>query len=104
MTSADRLAALGAHFGSRRDALVADLEALVVRESPSDDAGRVTVLARHVAERLAGRGVEAATVPCPGRGDALVARSGFGGGTLLLGHLDTVWPAGTLAEIPFRVA
>jgi len=43
-------------------------------------------------------------VPCPGRGDALVARSGFGGGTLLLGHLDTVWPAGTLAEIPFRVA
>jgi glutamate carboxypeptidase len=24
-------------------------------------------------------------------------------GTLLLGHLDTVWPVGTLAEMPFRV-
>lgn len=103
MTSADRLAVLGAHFGSRRDALAADLEALVVRESPSDDAARVTALARYVAERLSGAGVEAATVPCAGRGEALVARSGIGGGTLLLGHLDTVWPAGTLAEIPFRV-
>src|SRR6185295_10220022 len=42
--------------------------------------------------------------PCPPRGDAIVARVGSGeAGTLLLGHHDTVWPAGTLAEMPFRV-
>jgi glutamate carboxypeptidase len=28
---------------------------------------------------------------------------GTGRGTLLLGHLDTVWPVGTLAGMPFRV-
>ncbi len=43
-------------------------------------------------------------MPCAGRGDALLARVGpERGGALLLGHLDTVWPAGTLDGIPFRV-
>jgi glutamate carboxypeptidase len=43
-------------------------------------------------------------VPCAGRGDALLARVGpERGGALLLGHLDTVWPAGALGRIPFRV-
>src|SRR5439155_9135437 len=41
---------------------------------------------------------------CGDRGDALLARIGAGGGgALILGHLDTVWPAGTLAGSPFRV-
>lgn len=35
----------------------------------------------------------------------MLASIGAGpGGTLLLGHLDTVWPVGSLAELPFAVA
>ena len=84
--------------------LLADLEALVVRESPSDDASAVTALAHHIVERLRAADVHAEARPCPPRGDAVLATVGEGaGGPLLLGHHDTVWPRGTLAEIPFRV-
>ena len=84
--------------------LLADLEALVVRESPSDDAPAVTALAHEIVARLRLAHVRAETRPCPPRGDAVFATIGEGGGgPLLLGHHDTVWPKGTLAEIPFRV-
>jgi glutamate carboxypeptidase len=86
------------------DALLRDLEALVVRESPSDDARAVTALAHSIVERLRAAGVHAEARPCPPRGDAVLATMGQGpAGPLLLGHHDTVWPRGTLAEIPFRV-
>ena len=83
-----------------------DLRELVIRESPSDDAERVSTLARWVCDRVnQGGGAAARTVPCPPRGHAVVAeaeaRGGGGASTLLLGHIDTVWPAGTLQEIPF---
>jgi glutamate carboxypeptidase len=82
----------------------ADLEALVSIESPSDDAAGVSAAARWVRDRLRERGVPAETRPCPPRGDALLATVGGGtGGTLLLGHLDTVWPVGALASNPFRI-
>ncbi len=95
-----------ARFEERSDRIAGDLEALVVRESPSEDPERVSLLAAWVRDRLRERGVAAETRPCPGAGDAVVARIGPGGegDVLLLGHLDTVWPAGTLREIPFRVA
>jgi glutamate carboxypeptidase len=86
------------------DGLLRDLEALVVRESPSDDAPAVTALAHYIIERLRAARVHAEARPCPPRGDAVLATLGEGrGGPLLLGHHDTVWPKGTLAEIPFRV-
>jgi glutamate carboxypeptidase len=80
-----------------------DLRELVTRESPSGDAGRVAELARFVRDALRARGVEAETRACPPNGEALLASIGGGGGTLLLGHLDTVWPVGSLDEIPFRI-
>jgi glutamate carboxypeptidase len=50
------------------------------------------------------RGVRAETRACPPCGDGLYASVGpREGGTLLLGHLDTVWPAGTLETLPFAV-
>jgi glutamate carboxypeptidase len=95
---------LSALFSARKDGLLADLESLVVRESPSDEPARVSGLASWIAERLSRSGLVAARVPCEGRGDALRLRFGEErGGTLLLGHLDTVWPAGTLDDIPFAV-
>lgn len=91
-------------FEERSAALLTDLEALVRHESPSDDAARVTALARFVRGRLEEVGVEARTEECSPRGEALLASVGGGeGGTLLLGHLDTVWPVGTLADMPFAM-
>ncbi len=101
--SADRVAELSALFEGRRTDLVALLEQLVSRESPSDDPARVGELSRWISGRLVTAGIPAERVPCEGRGDALLTRAETAGGTLLLGHLDTVWPAGTLAERPFRV-
>jgi glutamate carboxypeptidase len=84
--------------------LVEDLEALVRLESPTDEPARVSQAARWVHARLRARGVPVELRPCPPRGDAVFAWVGPGeGGTLLLGHLDTVWPAGTLAEMPWRL-
>jgi glutamate carboxypeptidase len=89
-------------FQSDLPRIVADLEALVRHESPSDDVSRVSALAEWIRERLRERGVAAELRPCPPRGDAVLASVGDGG-TLLLGHIDTVWPKGTLAEMPWRV-
>jgi len=83
-----------------------DLRGLVERESPSDDADRVSRLAEWIGARLASSGAKVERLVCPGRGDALRATlrdEAASGGTLLLGHLDTVWPVGTLAERPFRL-
>jgi len=83
--------------------LTADLESLVRLESPSQDSARVSALAAWVGDRLRERGAFAEPRPCPPAGNALLARIGRDeGGTLLLGHLDTVWPAGTLATFPWR--
>jgi glutamate carboxypeptidase len=104
VTDSSRLPSLLALFESRSAELLSDLEALVNRESPSDDAGLVSALSRWIGERLSAAGVRCEAVPCHGRGDALLARTGPDtGGTLVLGHLDTVWPKGTLREIPFSV-
>ncbi len=99
-----RVRELAAFFDARRGSMLQDLEALVVRESPSGEASLVSEVARWVAERLEKSGITASRVPCADRGDALRVRLGpERGGALLLGHIDTVWPAGTLAEIPFRI-
>jgi glutamate carboxypeptidase len=103
VTAASRPLELLAHFTATQGAILRDLEALVLHESPSGDAAAVTALAERVRERLAASGVASDRVPFEGRGDGLLARLGpESGGTLLLGHLDTVWPVGTLAAQPFR--
>ncbi len=91
-------------FESDLPRIVSDLEALVRLESPSDDAERVSLTAAWIHDRLRERGVPAELRPCAPRGDAVLASVAYReGGTLLLGHLDTVWPAGTLAEMPWRL-
>jgi glutamate carboxypeptidase len=91
------------HRGVDLTAMVDDLAALVEVESPSAD---VAATAR-CADVLAAIGTERLGV-APERLDAgghpaVLWR--FGGPTrvLLVGHLDTVWPLGTLAELPFAV-
>jgi glutamate carboxypeptidase len=73
-------------------------------ESPSTDKAAVDRVARFVAERARAAGAEVTVLPQERWGDHLLARWGDGaGGFLLLCHLDTVWPVGTLAERPWRV-
>ena len=80
-------------------ALVELLRELVELESPSGSSGTRAVASRLVEEleRLGGKAVlldgNHLRAELPGRGEPL----------LLTGHVDTVWPQGTLAEMPFRV-
>ncbi|HEV2465083.1 MAG TPA: M20 family metallopeptidase [Acidobacteriaceae bacterium] len=87
------------------------LQTLVEVESPSDDKAAVDRCLELVADAAAGVGgklrrhrrrdagdileVKFAPVGRNRRGEKLI---------LLLGHLDTVWPMGTLKEMPFRLA
>ncbi len=88
----------------RADAALDLLRQLVEMESPSTDKAAVDRVVRYVAERARAAGAEVTIVPQARWGDHVLARWGKGeGGFLLLCHLDTVWPVGTLAERPWRV-
>ncbi|MFJ2775416.1 M20/M25/M40 family metallo-hydrolase [Kitasatospora sp. NPDC087315] len=92
-----------ARLEARLPELVADIEALVTAESPTADRAAVARCADLVAElgtRLTGRAPE--RLETGGR-PQLRWRFGAGDGVLLLGHLDTVWPVGSLATHPFGV-
>jgi glutamate carboxypeptidase len=81
--------------------LLGTIEALVGLESPTTDKAAVDRCGRELASRLEGIGGRVSRLPRPDRGDHLLAE--FGCGTsqiLLLGHFDTVWPAGQLARMP----
>jgi len=88
------------------EAILDGLRAWVECEAPTDDPARINALIDRVEAPL--RQAGAAVTRIPGRdgyGDCLRARIGpaEGKGILIAGHLDTVWPAGTLARMPFRV-
>ena len=94
------------HFSARRDELLALARALVERESPTLDAAAAAAVTAEVASRLEASGA-AARLHQTASGPHLTARVGGGDASdapvLLLGHLDTVWPLGTLRRRPFRV-
>src|SRR3989440_3771430 len=88
-----------------RTAMLAALERLVLAESPSPDKARCDACADEVAALFAQRaGARATRHRRPDRGDHLEIRVGSGiRPIVLLCHHDTVWPAGTLARLPFLV-
>ncbi len=80
---------------------------LVEIESPSDQPAAVARLASHLADflRRAELGLAVDLLDVPGGGPLLRARRGAAGQrVMLLGHLDTVWPLGTLRDRPLRLA
>jgi glutamate carboxypeptidase len=87
-----------------RDVLLSDLRRLVEVESPSLDVEALTRSADALADLMEARtGIRPAIVA----GDAGPHVHWVGGGTpsvLILGHHDTVFPIGSLAERPFTVA
>jgi glutamate carboxypeptidase len=90
------------------EGLLDDVRRWVEIESPTQDAAAVNRVADHAEAEL--RRIGAAIERIPGRdgfGDILIGRVGgetAGHGILLLGHMDTVHPVGTLAgPLPLRV-
>lgn len=90
-----------------KDGILEDLRAFVEMESPSDDKRRTDefgdFLSTFIKSRLDAR-VEPITQPK--YGNHLRMEVGPQDGQrpiLILGHFDTVWPAGTLAQMPFRL-
>ena len=80
------------------------LESLVRLESPTHSKPAVDLLVSHLWALLNLRGWSVERHTGEGVGDTLIARKKGGDGpkSLLLAHCDTVWPLGTLAEMPFR--
>ena len=89
------------------ESLLAELAGWVRIETPTTEPECVNALmdvataelraAGAAVERISGRG---------GYGDHAIARINQNSGEkpiLVVGHLDTVWPSGTLATMPFRV-
>jgi glutamate carboxypeptidase len=97
--------------GARRQerALIDLTQKLVRVESPSDDKAAVYACVALVAAHARGLGGRVRLHRQKGFGDVLEARFGRRNTDaatkpiLLLGHLDTVWPLGTLKRMPCRV-
>jgi len=100
-----------AYFESRRDEMLEFTRWLVEQESMSREAEATRLIAESLGERLASIGAAVELVSDRRFGSTLLAR--FGASKkgspnrakplLIVGHLDTVWPLGTLAERPFRI-
>ncbi len=81
------------------------IEALVNIETSSYDKEGVDRAGAYMARELERIGFIIEKMPQKNMGDQILARRFFGGQgkVLILGHLDTVWPKGILAEWPFAV-
>ena len=91
---------------TRREWIRSSLQELVLQESPSEDRASVNA-ATAIVERLArGLGGRVRRNKQKEFGDVVELRFGPARSArkpiLLLGHLDTVWPIGTLKEMPWR--
>jgi glutamate carboxypeptidase len=96
--------------GARRKhpSLLAFTRRLVSSESPSDSKAAVDACLALAAAHAQTLGARVKIHRNPNFGNALEARLGprssSEGPILLLGHLDTVWPLGTLQSMPFKVS
>ena len=92
----------------RKESALLDLtRKLVLAESPSDNKAAVDACVALAAARASELGARVKLHKQRGFGDVLEARFGSKSKTgriLLLGHLDTVWPLGTLKQMPCRVS
>ncbi|MFJ2216731.1 M20 family metallopeptidase [Streptomyces sp. NPDC101062] len=92
----------------QRDGYLTDLRRLVEQESPSEDKALLDATADLILELLSARlGEPSRTVRHrhPELGDVIEAEyDGDSGGTVtVVGHYDTVWPAGTVTDWPFTL-
>ena len=93
------------YLNGRRTDMVDLLERMTLAESPSDDPGTQHEIREIIAVELEQRDYAVHRVPGRTSGGMLHARprSRPHGqpSQMILGHYDTVWPVGTLADMPF---
>lgn len=96
-----------AHLRNRQSEIVDFLSALVLAESPSTEPTSQKAVHRLIAEELTTCGFLPKQIPGRETGGMLYAtphdRPTGNGFQLLLGHSDTVWPLGTLGEMPLEI-
>ena len=90
---------------ARLETTLGELRSLVEHESPSRDKDALDALAARVGNRWESLGGRVELKSGKEGGDHVLGR--FAGSSnlrpvLVLGHLDTVWPVGTLARLPVR--
>jgi glutamate carboxypeptidase len=94
---------------SHQEAMIIRLAELVSHESPSRDKPALDALARKLTARLEALGARVDLIANPAGGEHVRAcwvaagAAASAAPALVLGHFDTVWPHGSLAELPFRV-
>jgi glutamate carboxypeptidase len=92
---------------SRRGDLLSSLEEIVRRESPSTDKAAVDGLVRHLRERCQALDARVDARPETDWGDMTVASwpgtNDQSGQILVMTHIDTVWPVGTIERLPWSV-
>ncbi len=98
------------YFEARRSEMLEYTRWLVEQESMSREADATAQIAEKLGESLTLAGASVELLNDPHYGSTLRARlnhtaneSGDNQQLLVVGHLDTVWPIGTLAARPFRV-
>jgi len=101
------LKSLVAYCESDLESLVRCLRHAVEIESPSQNPIAINRMAKYFSQEFRKRGAKVQCLRHPTAGTAVIAEFWEGLGKrkpiLVLGHLDTVWEIGTLAEMPFRV-
>ncbi len=100
--------ALLSYLKSQQADMLALLREMVEAESPSTDKAAVDRCGEMVAEKVRAIGGRVRFFPSQRTGKHLRAEFRLSAGRpsgqiLLLGHLDTVWEAGTLVRMPFRI-
>ena len=101
------------HFAAQQNETLGLIRDLVERETTSRESERLDEIARFVDRLLRPCANSISLIQSAGLGTHLSARffdaspaaevRPGGGELLIIGHLDTVWPVGTLERIPFRV-
>lgn len=96
------------HFTVRQPDILALTRQLVERETTSREEQRLHEIAQFVAALLRELDGQIDLFSQAGYGTHLRARFGFGHQPeaqqlLVIGHLDTVWPVGTLQRMPYRI-
>jgi len=102
------MASLQHHLNSRQESILDLIRDLVERESKSRQESFLNEIAHFVARQLEMVGGEVELIEESGLGTILRANFDYrhdpmSRRLLVLGHLDTVWPIGTIDKIPFQV-
>jgi glutamate carboxypeptidase len=92
------------YFIARQGESVALLRHLVELESPSSDKAALDRLGAFIAAQLRDVGASVEVMPQVSAGDHFVATLGDSSASpiVTMCHIDTVWPVGTLATMPWR--